>query len=137
LVRSGQGDKVIGPLSPRQYHPWRPGGTRTFTTDAAGNVTYDNRNGQGYGYTYDQAGRMVSFAINGIVQAEYRYNHLGQQIIRRLTQTGTTIQSVYGPDGNRTFGIQRGDRGADPAVCLAERRTDCGDRGRGDQLCAR
>jgi RHS repeat-associated protein len=77
------------------------GGTRTFTYDAAGNVTYDNRNGQGYGYTYDQAGRMVSFAINGIVQAEYAYNHLGQQIIRRLTQAGTTIQSVYGPDGNR------------------------------------
>ena len=28
-------------------------------------------------------------------------NQLGQQIIRRLTQTGVTIHSVYGPDGNR------------------------------------
>jgi RHS repeat-associated protein len=57
--------------------------------------------GGNFAYTYHHAGRMASFAINGIVQAEYRYNHLGQQITRRLTQTGTTIQSVYGPDGNR------------------------------------
>jgi len=39
--------------------------------DAAGNVTYDNRAGQGYGYTYDAANRMESFSINGVVQAEY------------------------------------------------------------------
>ena len=44
---------------------------------------------------------MASFSLNGVVQAEYAYNQLGQQIIRRLTQTGVTIQSVYGPDGNR------------------------------------
>jgi hypothetical protein len=31
------------------------GSSRTFTHDAAGNVTYDNRAGQGYGYTYDAA----------------------------------------------------------------------------------
>jgi RHS repeat-associated protein len=36
-----------------------------------------------------------------VVQAEYAYNQLGQQITRRLTQTGVTIHSVYGPDGNR------------------------------------
>ena len=39
--------------------------------DAAGNVTYDNRLGQGYGYTYNAAGRMSPFSINGVVQAEY------------------------------------------------------------------
>ena len=77
------------------------GGTRSFTYDAAGNVTYDNRSGQGYGYTYDNAGRMASFSLNGVVQAEYVYNQLGQQIIRRLTQQGITIHSVYGPDGKR------------------------------------
>ena len=77
------------------------GGTCSFTYDAAGNVTYDNRSGQGYGYTYDNAGRMASFSLGGVVQAEHAYNQLGQQIIRRLTQTGVTIHSVYGPDGNR------------------------------------
>ena len=35
------------------------------------------------------------------IVTEYAYNQLGQQIIRRLTQTGVTIHSVYGPDGNR------------------------------------
>ena len=77
------------------------GTTRTFTHDAAGNVTYDNRVGQGYGYSYDAANRMESFSINGGVQAEYKYNYLGQQAIRTLTQTGQVINSVYGPDGNR------------------------------------
>ena len=61
------------------------GGSRSFTYDAAGNVTYDNRSGQGFGYTYDNAGRMASFSLNGVVQADYAYNQLGQQIIRRLT----------------------------------------------------
>ena len=42
------------------------GGARTRTYDAAGNVTFDNRNGPGYGYNYDAANRMSSFAINGI-----------------------------------------------------------------------
>ena len=77
------------------------GSTRTFTHDAAGNVTYDNRSGTGYGYTYNAANRMESFSINGVVQAEYKYNYLGQQAIRTLTQTGQVINSIYGPDGNR------------------------------------
>ncbi|MBD3677747.1 MAG: hypothetical protein HUJ27_05010 [Rhodobacteraceae bacterium] len=44
---------------------------------------------------------MVSFAIDGVVQTEYAYNWRGQQVIRRLTQTGQVIHSVYGPGGNR------------------------------------
>ena len=35
------------------------------------------------------------------MQAEYRYNPLGQQITRRLVPSGVTIHSIYGPDGNR------------------------------------
>ncbi|MEO1538079.1 MAG: hypothetical protein AAFR73_10135 [Pseudomonadota bacterium] len=46
------------------------GHTRTFTYDAAGNTTYDNRSGLGYGYTYDAAGRMATFSIDGVIQAE-------------------------------------------------------------------
>ena len=34
--------------------------TRTFSYDAAGNVTHDARSGVGYGYAYDAAGRMAS-----------------------------------------------------------------------------
>ena len=77
------------------------GQTRSFTYDAAGNVTYDARSGVGYGYTYNAANRMESFSINGVVQAEYRYNARGQQVIRRLTQTGQTIHSIYDTFGNR------------------------------------
>ena len=77
------------------------GQTRSFTYDAAGNVTYDARSGVGYGYTYNAANRMESFSINGVVQAEYTYNARGQQVIRRLTQTGQTIHSIYDTFGNR------------------------------------
>ncbi|MEQ6205020.1 hypothetical protein ABMC88_18440, partial [Sulfitobacter sp. HNIBRBA2951] len=77
------------------------GGTRTLLYDAAGNVTYDNRNGGGYGYTYNAAGRMESFSINGVVQSEYVYNAMGQQVIRRLTQAGQTIHSIHDSEGNR------------------------------------
>ena len=77
------------------------GGIRTLTYDAAGNVTYDNRNGQGYGYNYDAAGRMSSFAINGVIQAEYEYNYQGHQVIRRLTQLGQTIHNIFDADGQR------------------------------------
>ena len=77
------------------------GHTRTFTDDAAGNVTYDNRSGGGYGYSYDAAGRMSEMSINGVVQAEYEYNALGQQVVRRLTPTQQTIHNVFDLDGNR------------------------------------
>ena len=66
-----------------------------------GNVTFDNRNGPSYGYDYDAAGRMSDFSINGVVQAEYAYNALGQQVVRRLTQAGQTIHSLHDTSGNR------------------------------------
>ncbi|MES0863757.1 RHS repeat-associated core domain-containing protein [Ruegeria sp. SCPT10] len=75
--------------------------TRTFTHDMAGNVTYDNRSSGGYGYAYNAANRMSEFSINGVVQAEYVYNALGQQVIRRLTQEGKTLHVIHDSDGNR------------------------------------
>ncbi len=66
-----------------------------------GYVTYDNRSAGGYGYGYNAANRMASFALNGVVQAEYVYNAFGQQVIRRLPQTGAVIHAVHDADGNR------------------------------------
>ncbi|MEM8694134.1 MAG: RHS repeat-associated core domain-containing protein [Pseudomonadota bacterium] len=36
-----------------------------------------------------------------MVQAEYLYNALGQQVVRRLTQDANTIHSIHDLDGNR------------------------------------
>jgi RHS repeat-associated protein len=77
------------------------GGTRGLTYDAAGNVTSDNRSGQAFTYTYDSANRLASVSLGGVLQAEYKYNWLGQQVWRRLVPSNTIIHSVYGPDGNR------------------------------------
>jgi len=49
----------------------------------------------------DAAGRLASVTVGGVVQAEYRYNHLGQQAVRSFPGSGLSIHSVYGPDGNR------------------------------------
>ena len=43
----------------------------------------------------------MSMSIDGVVQAEYLYNALGQQAIRRLTQTGQTIHNIFDLDRNR------------------------------------
>lgn len=40
-------------------------------------------------------------SINGVTQAEYEYNALGQQVVRRLTQAGQTIHSIYDLEGKR------------------------------------
>ncbi len=93
---------TYGPTDNRLASIAEAGGhTRTFTYDASGNTTYDNRSGGGYGYTYDALGRMASFSINGVLQAEYAYNAQGQQVVRRLTQSGQTIHNVFDLDGNR------------------------------------
>jgi RHS repeat-associated protein len=76
------------------------GGTRAFTYDAAGNVIADNR-GAGFGYTYDAAGRMSELRINGVLQAQYRYDFAGRQAVRTLTSTTQTIHSVFDSSGNR------------------------------------
>ena len=46
----------------------------------------------------DALGRMASFAIDGVVQAEYAYNAQGQQVVRRLTQSQQTIHNVFDLD---------------------------------------
>jgi RHS repeat-associated protein len=74
---------------------------RTFLHDDAGNAVYNNRAGGGYGYAYDAAGRMEAFSINGVLQATYRTDSLGQQVIRHLVQDGQVLHALHGPDGNR------------------------------------
>ena len=62
----------------------------------------DNRTGGGYSYTYDSAGRMASFSINGVLQAEYKYDFAGRQAIRKLYGANpATIHSVFDAQGRR------------------------------------
>ncbi|MCH2131369.1 MAG: DUF6531 domain-containing protein [Pirellulaceae bacterium] len=91
------------PASSNQLQTVALGSTpiRQFTYDTAGNVTFDSRSGTSYGYTYNAANRLESLSVGGIVQAEYEYNGLGQQAVRRLTQTGEVIHCVFDRDGRR------------------------------------
>ena len=72
------------------------------TFDASGNVTAEARTGGPYAYTYNAAGRMSQFRINGVLQASYQYDAMGRQAIRTLTSpTAITIHSVFDSKGRR------------------------------------
>ena len=43
---------------------------------------------------------MSEFTLGGVVQAEYTYNALGQQVIRRLTQGAQVIHAVHDVAGS-------------------------------------
>ena len=58
-------------------------------------MTLDNRTGGAFGYTYDDAGRMASVSVGGVVQATYLYNYLGQQAIRTYPASGLTVYSTF------------------------------------------
>ncbi|MEJ6401873.1 hypothetical protein V8J85_03175 [Yoonia sp. 2307UL14-13] len=77
------------------------GNARQFFYDAARNVISDKVGARDYGYTYDAANRMASFSVNGVVFAEYEYNHLGQQVVNRQVQNGQTIHSIQDAAGQR------------------------------------
>lgn len=78
------------------------GGARGFSYDAIGNVVSEARPGGTYAYSYNAAGRMSEFRINGVLQASYTYDAMGRQAIRALTSpTPVTIHSVFDSDGRR------------------------------------
>jgi RHS repeat-associated protein len=65
-------------------------------------VTAEARAGGTYAYTYNAAGRMAEFRINGVLQASYKYDAMGRQAIRTLTSpTPVTIHSVFDSEGRR------------------------------------
>ncbi len=74
---------------------------RQFTYDGAGNVISENRLGDIYTYTYNAANRLSSVSLNGVLQAEYKYNALGQQVWRKLVPSGQIIHSIFDLEGNR------------------------------------
>ncbi|MBL9046871.1 MAG: hypothetical protein JNK34_06090 [Tabrizicola sp.] len=75
---------------------------RTPEHACEGRVTFDDRTGGAYGYSYNAAGRLSEFRINGFLQAQYKYDALGRQAVRTLTSpTPVTIHSVFDSDGRR------------------------------------
>jgi RHS repeat-associated protein len=66
---------------------------RTFTHDAAGNVTADDRSGTTYNYRYNKHGRLDRLTIGSTVTADYTYDGMERLAIRatqNMTPAGTT-----------------------------------------------
>ena len=72
--------------------------TRTFTYDAAGNVTDDNRGpDQDYDLTYDDRGRLTKLTKNGLTQTHYTLNGAGERVSK--LQAGSTAHYHYDAGG--------------------------------------
>ncbi|PYB13740.1 sugar-binding protein, partial [Pseudomonas aeruginosa] len=69
-------------------------GAQAVTSDAAGNLTQDRPARK---LAYDAQGRLQSVSLDGQQVAEYRYNALGQRIVKLTPESVTTY--LYGPDG--------------------------------------
>jgi YD repeat-containing protein len=75
---------------------------RSFTYDAAGNVTADNRAGTVYNYRYNNRARLDRLTIGSTVTADYTYDGLERLAIRatqNMTPAGTT-HYVYDRQGH-------------------------------------
>ncbi len=70
-------------------------GAQAVTSDAAGNLTQDRAARK---LAYDAQGRLQSVSLDGQQVAEYRYNALGQRIVKLTPESVTTY--LYGPDGH-------------------------------------
>jgi RHS repeat-associated protein len=93
-------DNYTYPLSSNRLQSIASGstGTRQLTYDTAGNVVQDSQTGS---YSYNAANRLERFMVNGVIQAEYTYNTLGQQVLRELPVLGKKIHVVHDLEGNR------------------------------------
>jgi YD repeat-containing protein len=66
---------------------------RTFTHDAAGNVTADDRTGTVHNYRYNNRGRLDRLTIGSTVTADYTYDGLERLALRttqNMSPAGTT-----------------------------------------------
>ena len=69
--------------------------TRTFTHDAAGNMTKDVRGATTYDYVINHAGRISELKIDMVSSGTYTYNAQNQLVIRSTTVAGGPSGAVH------------------------------------------
>ena len=78
------------------------GGGRSFTHDAIGSVMKEARTDRARCDTNDNAGRVATLSIGGVLQAGYKYDFAGRQVVRALTSpTPVMFRWIFESDGNR------------------------------------
>jgi RHS repeat-associated protein len=76
---------------------------RSFSYDAAGNISNDNRPGEAFVFAYNNRNRMSSVTRNGLAYATYGYNALEQLTTRSTSASGGPVGNVayiYDLDGH-------------------------------------
>ncbi len=75
---------------------------RAFTYTANGNIATDDRSGTVHAYTYNDANRLKTVTVGGVLQGTYTYNGLEQLVVRDLPAAAParTVHSIYDRNGN-------------------------------------
>jgi RHS repeat-associated protein len=76
---------------------------RSFSYDAGGNITNDNRPGEAFVFAYNNRNRMASVTRNAVAYATYGYNALEQLTTRSTAAVGGPVGQVayiYDLDGH-------------------------------------
>ncbi|MEP0068937.1 RHS repeat-associated core domain-containing protein [Pyruvatibacter sp.] len=75
---------------------------RAFTYTANGSVATDDRGGTVHSYTYNDANRLKTVTIGGVLEGTYTYNGLEQLVIRDLptASPARVVHSIYDRNGN-------------------------------------
>ena len=71
---------------------------RSFAYDGSGNMVQDTSSAQDVSYSYNDAGRLSTVSIDGVVTGSYIYNAWNQLI--QKTAMGSTTHYIHDLDGN-------------------------------------
>ncbi len=74
--------------------------SRSFTSDAAGNVASETAGGSTTTYVWNHPGQLSSVRLGSATQATYVYDYLHRLVQRGLPPSSTTLHMVYDLDGD-------------------------------------
>ncbi|WP_426213700.1 RHS repeat-associated core domain-containing protein [Mesorhizobium abyssinicae] len=74
--------------------------SRSFTSDAAGNIATDTDAATSKAYSWNSAGQLGEVKIGGVSKGTYAYDYLSRLAVRQLPASSTVLHYVHDLDGN-------------------------------------
>ncbi|MBI3867402.1 MAG: hypothetical protein HY299_02640 [Verrucomicrobia bacterium] len=110
-VAGGKSNRFIYPPDANRLESIQgSGGIRALTYSATGNIENDDRGAAGvFGYGYGSRNRLSALTVGGQVVATYRYNALGQRLVKAI---GTNVTHFHYDQQSHLIGESDGTTGA-------------------------
>ncbi|RWF38395.1 MAG: hypothetical protein EOS65_23500 [Mesorhizobium sp.] len=74
--------------------------SRSFSSDAAGNIAADTDVATSKAFTWNGAGQLGEVKIGGVSKGTYAYDFLSRLVARQLPASSTVLHYVHDLDGN-------------------------------------